>query len=486
MILDTVLDTSEALQCSICSEDWTDNDAHRVVSLKCGHMFGESCILRWIHSTERNSGTVGRGTCPICICSIRECDLRPLQYISIAVQDETETGELREKLNDALQKSFQLQKAVEKYTLSIAMCHEQLKQQTAAILTKQPEEEHVDEQHKIAPLNGIDTTSPPMSSVEPILSSVGCYQEMSILRFSNEQSARVMALLPNEGAVIVGMKHLTLGHSLQKIDMATNHTSQLITHHTNTIRDIKSSVKGDTYLLSTGLDKTLVLTNVQQERQVQSYALESPGWSCAFDDKDPNTIYCGLFNGFTLVYDIRKASHPVYRMKRKENPGPIYSLSSASNDQGAVIFCGSTTSPGTWTTDRCSDHEPQYHPFLPTSDMQGYSPYSMIHHASSNTVLLSRRHKQATLHTVGHMKTPSTFVHQWTLTAPFPQPTMARTTLWMHPHHGMIVCYGKEESGGMCYGHTSRIDQPARHTYCPHSPYIVPLPLQLIKRVKRE
>lgn len=34
-------DEDETMECSICSENWTQTGPHRLVSLKCGHLYGE-------------------------------------------------------------------------------------------------------------------------------------------------------------------------------------------------------------------------------------------------------------------------------------------------------------------------------------------------------------------------------------------------------------------------------------------------------------
>ncbi|MCJ1462918.1 hypothetical protein MMC07_001522 [Pseudocyphellaria aurata] len=56
--------------CTICSEELTDT--HRAVRLPCGHIFGASCIKRWLspfvpYNAERLFGpAVGANTCPMC------------------------------------------------------------------------------------------------------------------------------------------------------------------------------------------------------------------------------------------------------------------------------------------------------------------------------------------------------------------------------------------------------------------------------------
>lgn len=40
-------DDDDGQTCSICLDTWEYKGEHRLVALKCGHLFGESCILRY-------------------------------------------------------------------------------------------------------------------------------------------------------------------------------------------------------------------------------------------------------------------------------------------------------------------------------------------------------------------------------------------------------------------------------------------------------
>lgn len=39
-------DDDDGSMCPICLDNWDTDGAHRLVSLKCGHLFGDSCIRR--------------------------------------------------------------------------------------------------------------------------------------------------------------------------------------------------------------------------------------------------------------------------------------------------------------------------------------------------------------------------------------------------------------------------------------------------------
>uniref|UniRef100_K4AIK7 RING-type domain-containing protein n=1 Tax=Setaria italica TaxID=4555 RepID=K4AIK7_SETIT len=47
--------------CCICMEPWTCNDAHRSCCIPCGHVYGRSCLERWLHRCGESSAK-----CPRC------------------------------------------------------------------------------------------------------------------------------------------------------------------------------------------------------------------------------------------------------------------------------------------------------------------------------------------------------------------------------------------------------------------------------------
>ncbi|KAH8307903.1 hypothetical protein KR059_002179, partial [Drosophila kikkawai] len=47
----------DSISCSICLEVWNESGAHRVVSVACGHLFGDSCIRSYLNQNSM---------CPIC------------------------------------------------------------------------------------------------------------------------------------------------------------------------------------------------------------------------------------------------------------------------------------------------------------------------------------------------------------------------------------------------------------------------------------
>ncbi|XP_062570636.1 E3 ubiquitin-protein ligase RFWD3-like, partial [Saccostrea cucullata] len=68
-------DTEDGNCCPICFEEWSTSGSHRLASLKCGHLFGQSCIEKWL----KGQG----GKCPQCNCKAKRQDIRVLYAKSL-------------------------------------------------------------------------------------------------------------------------------------------------------------------------------------------------------------------------------------------------------------------------------------------------------------------------------------------------------------------------------------------------------------------
>jgi len=67
----SLADEQSGSSCSICFEDYEMTGEHRIVSLKCGHLYGKHCIEQWINGT-------GIRNCPECKKPAKKLDIRPI------------------------------------------------------------------------------------------------------------------------------------------------------------------------------------------------------------------------------------------------------------------------------------------------------------------------------------------------------------------------------------------------------------------------
>ena len=70
-----------ANSCPICLDSWSSTGTHRLVSLKCGHLFGQLCIEKWLST---------RFTCPQCNGTSKKSDIRPIYAKVICAVDNDE------------------------------------------------------------------------------------------------------------------------------------------------------------------------------------------------------------------------------------------------------------------------------------------------------------------------------------------------------------------------------------------------------------
>ncbi|KAI5152109.1 hypothetical protein ENBRE01_2615 [Enteropsectra breve] len=77
-------------QCIICCGEYSTEGAHRTVALKCGHIFGHECILRWLTENKRPF-------CPICSEPCRKNHLRIIFCTQIVALDSEAERVLVEK-----------------------------------------------------------------------------------------------------------------------------------------------------------------------------------------------------------------------------------------------------------------------------------------------------------------------------------------------------------------------------------------------------
>ncbi|KAH8257721.1 hypothetical protein KR038_007893 [Drosophila bunnanda] len=62
---------TEATICPLCLHQWEPEGSHRVVTLRCGHLFGESCLRATLHRTPY---------CPVCRKRCHQNEVRHIYY----------------------------------------------------------------------------------------------------------------------------------------------------------------------------------------------------------------------------------------------------------------------------------------------------------------------------------------------------------------------------------------------------------------------
>jgi len=92
-------------QCIICHEDFNNSGDHKVVSLACGHLFGNCCILKWLGE---------RKACPSCNKKAARKDIRPIFFSRLLLRDRTEEEALQRELEKQRQQRQRAEEALKR------------------------------------------------------------------------------------------------------------------------------------------------------------------------------------------------------------------------------------------------------------------------------------------------------------------------------------------------------------------------------------
>ncbi|EJW02463.1 hypothetical protein EDEG_03136 [Edhazardia aedis USNM 41457] len=75
--------------CPICLLEYTSDEVHKPSCLKCGHIFGHKCLIRWFREGRRSF-------CPTCAKPCKKADIRVIYDVSFRTTDSKKEKELIE------------------------------------------------------------------------------------------------------------------------------------------------------------------------------------------------------------------------------------------------------------------------------------------------------------------------------------------------------------------------------------------------------
>ncbi|XP_013922750.1 PREDICTED: E3 ubiquitin-protein ligase RFWD3 [Thamnophis sirtalis] len=306
--------------CAICFEEWTNAGQHRLAALRCGHLFGYSCIERWL------KGQVGK--CPQCNKKAKRTDIVLLYARTLKALDTTEQENMKSSLEkeQCLRRKAELESAQSRLQLQV-MTEEcsKLKQQ-------------VQELKALLVRHNASSSSQQSSSARScfpgcLSSSQGQHKyhfERAFL-VSQMGNCRVMAYCDPLSCLVVSQPSpqstLLPGYGIKMMSAVNLKSSQYVPIHSKQIRGLAFSNRADGLLLSASLDHTLRLTSLATNTVVQTYNASRPIWCCCWCLDDTNYVYAGLANGSILVYDLRDTNSHVQELPPQKSRCPVVSLS---------------------------------------------------------------------------------------------------------------------------------------------------------------
>lgn len=299
----------EGTTCTICFEAWTASGTHRLASLKCGHLYGLSCIERWVRGQ--------RAKCPQCNAPARRVDIRPIFAQKLMALDTIQLDQVMSELNAEREKRKRSEIDAElmrqKYNL-LLNDYEKVKSEFFNMKRMRLE---------TSASSRIDCSAGSSSSQH----SPGKFSLDRAIDLGNNTSCRNLAVSGVLNLLVVSQSKSGLfnGYGLRKVSLFDLKSSQYILIHKGEIKDIAFHQR-DALVLSASNDKTVKLTAMISDSVVQTYHQPVEAWSCAWDKDDSNCFYAGLRNGSVLKYDIRVTSEAVCKLPSTNRYEPVVAM----------------------------------------------------------------------------------------------------------------------------------------------------------------
>ncbi|NWR34680.1 RFWD3 ligase, partial [Tachuris rubrigastra] len=328
-------DEEEGDTCAICFEQWTNAGEHRLSALRCGHLFGYTCIERWLKGQA--------GKCPQCNKKAKRSDIVVLYARTLKALDTTE----QERMRSSLEKEKLLRRQAELESAQSRLQLQVLTDECSKLRRQVQELKALVAQHNVSTSQQACSSWPCLPGSLPSSQSQHKYLLEKVVLVSQAGNCRVMAYCDSMSCLVVSQPSpqstFIPGCGVKMMSLANLKSSQYIPIHSKQIRGLAFGTRADGLLLSAALDGTLRLTSLATNTVVQTYNAGRPVWSCCWCLDDTNYVYAGLVNGSVMIYDLRDTNSHVQELVPQRSRCPMVSLSylprmaSASLPHGGLL-----------------------------------------------------------------------------------------------------------------------------------------------------
>ncbi|XP_012214758.1 E3 ubiquitin-protein ligase rfwd3.S-like isoform X2 [Linepithema humile] len=324
---DVNLDTTDIdsdQTCPICMEQWTNSGEHRLCCLRCGHLFGHSCILRWL----QQSCTAINRRCPQCNKKALVKHIRMLYAKKVATIDTTECDSLKKELINVTAEKKLLQLELSQYNARLKVYQQQVDCMRKHIAELESQQSDINIQMNQIASGSVSTTKFHLERSLEICKDSGC---------------RVLDYNPWYKLLVVSQKSsngLFNGYGIRKMDCEYFNLRQFVYLHTQAVRDVTFHSTQQTLLLSAGFDKCAKLMDIQNNMIVQTYQTNHQLWSCCWSGDNPHTFLAGAQNGSISQFDIRQTSGAISVLDSYGDTSPVVSMATVPSNPGSGISRG--------------------------------------------------------------------------------------------------------------------------------------------------
>ncbi|KAM6194908.1 E3 ubiquitin-protein ligase RFWD3 isoform 2-T2 [Sarcoramphus papa] len=357
-----LLDEEEGDTCAICFEQWTNAGDHRLSALRCGHLFGYTCIERWLKGQA--------GKCPQCNKKAKRSDIVILYARTLKALDTSE----QERMKSSLEKEQMLRRQAELESAQSRLQLQVLTDECSKLRKQVQELKALVAQHNVSASRQPGSSRTCLPGSLPSSQSQRKYHLEKVFVVSQTGNCRVMAYCDSLSCLVVSQPSpqstFIPGCGVKMMSVANLKSSQYIPIHSRQIRGLAFGSRADGLLLSAALDNTLKLTSLATNTVVQTYNAGRPVWSCCWCLDDTNYIYAGLVNGSIMIYDLRDTNSHVQELVPQKSRCPMVSLSylprmaSASLPYGGIL-AGTLEGACFWEQKAGNSYRPHHLPLEP-------------------------------------------------------------------------------------------------------------------------
>ncbi|NXR25683.1 RFWD3 ligase, partial [Cinclus mexicanus] len=356
------LDEEEGDTCAICFEQWTNAGDHRLSALRCGHLFGYTCIERWLKGQA--------GKCPQCNKKAKRSDIVVLYARTLKALDTSE----QERMRSSLEKEQMLRRQAELESAQSRLQLQVLTDECSKLRKQVQELKALVAQYNVSTSQQAGSSRTCLPGSFPSSQSQRKYHLEKVFLVSQTGNCRVMAYCDSLSCLVVSQPSpqstFIPGCGVKMMSLANLKSSQYIPIHSKQIRSLAFGTRADGLLLSAALDSTLKLTSLATNTVVQTYNAGRPVWSCCWCLDDTNYVYAGLVNGSIMIYDLRDTNSHVQELVPQKSRCPVVSLSylprmaSASLPYGGIL-AGTLEGACFWEQKAGNSYRPHHLPLEP-------------------------------------------------------------------------------------------------------------------------
>lgn len=230
--------------CPICLKHWTTYGTHRLCCLKCGHLFGLSCI----HHQK---------SCPLCQISIRSNDIR---YLYPKYHNNIQKSDLDNIKSNILKK---------KQTVDLI----NMNLEEAKITEVQREKQLEKYENEILELKSYLAINNNKKQVEREME----LNLKQIIHINDTENCRLLIYEPTCNQIIV-----TVGNEIKIIDLPSLQIHTCTKIHNQQIRGLSVHKKNIRSVLSVGLDKKFAIIDTRSNKIAYNVITDYALWSCCW------------------------------------------------------------------------------------------------------------------------------------------------------------------------------------------------------------